>query len=787
MQQPSLTVMTPSGNPAIYLFKNGDGFLMVSADDMAAPVLGYSDNNSFDADNIPPQMEWWLEEYSRQIEALAATASILHANSYDATEKEAIGPLLKSKWNQDAPYNNECPVFEGKRSMTGCVATSMAQLMYYFKYPAIGMGSVKYTTDTYKKELEMDFSEHPFDWDAMQDSYSGNTPEEDGAAVAFLMKSCGYSTFMNYTPNESSATSYLIVPALINNFQYDKGLYYANRNTYTAREWEDLIYENIKNVGPVIYNGTSSLAGGHSFVCDGYDGNGFFHINWGWGGTSDGYFLLDALNPGALGIGGGSGGFNFSQGAVIGARPPMSGSTSHPANLTQMGTLNATYTDNKLTFSLSGGISNVWVNKGYSAFRFSMGAIFEPLDGTPGETFTNICNLVGSSTSATLDPTYYYNSLRPSTSTKGMKDGKYKVTLATKDLAVDNAPWIPVLCDSRYNNYVYVTKSGSEYTVEIPATRVLKVASVNLESELYLGCMAKIGITVTNDSEEELTQGFAPLIVYGGRNIMVGESMIIRVPAGQTVSESIYTNLYAMTTSMPSNNSKVILRFYNPEDGLDAVYREAQQEVTLKKNPGKPVISASMIDPDIAPDDAGVYHLSCDDELRYGINIKVVSGYFAYPLYAIVSDSEGSILVQKRIGDNLQFIESGQSAIADVAVAYPQFSEGDIYETYVAYSRDNKLTKIGSSYKFTLEKNGMAPVGSDNGDIEAIFDPVSNAIHISPVSGKYHTSIYDAAGRLIHLTTSGFISCEGFAPGLKIVIVSDDRANYTVKKIFVTP
>ncbi|MDE5791458.1 MAG: C10 family peptidase [Muribaculaceae bacterium] len=784
--KPVFTAKTHAGTPALYVFPNSEGFLLVSADDMAVPLLGYSDSGAFDPNNLPPQMEWWLGEYTRQIEAASvATTGNLTATRAEASPKEPIAPLMKSRWNQAAPYYYDCPVFEGKHCMTGCVATSMAQLMYYFKYPAIGMGDVKYTTETYKKELEIDFSKKPFDWKNMHDTYDSDATQADGEAVSYLMQCCGYSVSMNYTPNESSTMSYLIAPALINNFQYDKSLYFANRNTYSPQEWEDLIYDNLKNVGPVIYNGTSSLIGGHSFICDGYDGNGYFHINWGWGGTSDGYFLLDALNPETLGIGGGSGGFNFQQGAVIGAQPPVEGSEAHPYNLTQLATLQATCKDNTLVFSLSGANNAFWVNRGPTTFRFSMGAMFEPIDGTPGDTFTNVCYLVGTSTTGTLDPTFYYSSLRPSTSVEGMKDGKYKVTIVTKDLMVNDAPWVPVLCDYRYNNYVYVTKAGNDYTVEVPPTRILKVASVKVESDLYLECMAKIGITVTNNSDDELTQGFAPLVVYGGRNIMMGESMIIKVPAGETVSQSIYTNLYAMTTSMPPNNSKVVVRFYNPEDGIDAVYREAQTEVVLKKNPGAPILTASTIAPDLTPDDDGVYHLTGGDEFKYGLNFKVVRGYFAYPLYAIVKDAEGNTVVQKKIGENVSFMQAGNSVTLDVAVSYPQFTEGEIYETYVAYSKDYQLTPIGESLRFTMKKSGIGNVASDAEELQVAYDAIAKEIRILSASGNARIAIYDIAGTLMAETSANIVSTANLSKGVKIVVVTDTNGKTVTKKIII--
>ena len=131
----------------------------------------------------------------------------------------------------------------------------------------------------------------------MIDSYNGSYTDEQAAAVAYLMKACGYSCDMAYTPNSSGALSINAAKALFENFKYNPNLQYLNRDYLSATEWENIIYAELAAKRPVLYGGRSSSVG-HEFVCDGYDGNGYFHFNWGWGGMSDGYFLLDALNPG---------------------------------------------------------------------------------------------------------------------------------------------------------------------------------------------------------------------------------------------------------------------------------------------------------------------------------------------------------------------------------------------------------------------------------------------------------------------------------------------------------
>lgn len=314
------------GNPAIYHYTySGDrGFMLLPADDAAAPVLGYSPDNSFMAEGLPEHMHSWLSYYSAQIydaREMALPAWRDEAVATRAGEKEAIAPLLKTRWDQGSPYNNLCPTSGGARCVTGCVATAMAQVMKYWEYPVSGQGQITYNPEELGKDLFLDFSAVTFDWANMLDSYGRNYSSTSARAVAELMQACGYSVRMGYTPYASGARANFIPGALMTNFGYDRDVTYKEASVYRDT-WEDIVYNDLATVGPVIYSGVSS-GGGHCFVCDGYDGNGYFHINWGWSGMSDGYFLLNALNPSQVGTGGYSGGYNAQQEVTVGIMPPV--------------------------------------------------------------------------------------------------------------------------------------------------------------------------------------------------------------------------------------------------------------------------------------------------------------------------------------------------------------------------------------------------------------------------------------------------------------------------------
>lgn len=335
---------------AVYVFNRGerDGFLVLPADDSAPAVLGYSDSGAIASDEarMPDGLRYWLNSLADQIVWSRTNGGKkgvrLNHNGADSnlsgemgsgavkvrSEREAIAPLCATRWNQGEPYFNHCPAQFREKCYTGCVATAMAQAMKYHSWPETGEGSNTYQWGGFR--LSMDFSETTFDWNKMLDTYTeGNYSEEEADAVATLMRACGISVNMNYSTSGSGAQSSAIAGALGSYFKYDKSVRYEKRDFYSLNDWETIIYNSLKNYGPVIYNG-QSYEGGHSFICDGYDKDGYFHFNWGWGGMSDGYFLLDALDPISQGIGGSlSGtGFDFMQDVVLDIRPDRTGTST---------------------------------------------------------------------------------------------------------------------------------------------------------------------------------------------------------------------------------------------------------------------------------------------------------------------------------------------------------------------------------------------------------------------------------------------------------------------------
>lgn len=375
MTEPQLIATGQSGDlTAYYIFASGERTLFVGADDAAAPLLGYIDRRVENPDQMPPQMKWWLSEYGREIAYASGNGkpAFTPAPRQADDQRRPIEPLVSTRWDQSAPYNDSLPESNGIRCYTGCVATAMAQAMKYFNWPEKGTGTLSYSWDG--SEMSMNLDSTTFEWGEMLDTYTSATDGTDTerAAVSTLMKACGYSVKMNYGSSSagSGASPFSIVPALVGHFGYDKGTELVMRDFYTIDEWNEMIYRNLATTGPVIYGGESPN-GGHCFICDGYESDGYFHINWGWSGDYDGYFLLSALDPAGQGAGGSEGGYNSNQDAVIGMKKPVEGSEYPAPYLALQGTLTGAIANGVI--ELGGGYQGGFFNLSNYSGNFDIG------------------------------------------------------------------------------------------------------------------------------------------------------------------------------------------------------------------------------------------------------------------------------------------------------------------------------------------------------------------------------------------------------------------------------
>lgn len=320
-----------------YIFNIDNGFVIVSGDDKIYPILAFSDETSFNSTALPENLTFLMKEYAREILAVienpytdnSETKSLwskyIHSES-TLSQKSAllIGPLIKTKWAQTNYYNNLCPVDAngpGGHALAGCIAVVMGQIMKYWEYPISGQGDYGYTCNNAQYGngygnygyLYADFEHTTYDYANMPNNLVWSTDSAKVDAVATLLYHCGIGANTRYGSIASMANTNYMVSAITDFFRYKSDVRYIERNQYSNDDWFDLMKNEIDSLQPFCYGGTGNQ-GGHAFICDGFD-EPYFHVNWGWGGSHNGYFTLSAMNPGPYS-------FNSEQAAIIGIRGP---------------------------------------------------------------------------------------------------------------------------------------------------------------------------------------------------------------------------------------------------------------------------------------------------------------------------------------------------------------------------------------------------------------------------------------------------------------------------------
>ncbi len=484
------------GQPTVYVFDLGsrsEGYLVVSADDMAPGLLGYSDSQSADVESMNPELKWWLSQYGSQIDYARKNGLTTTTGKQlkVAAERAPIEPLTNTKWNQSAPYNNLTPTINGVHCVTGCVSTALSQVMKYHNWPVKGVGSNTYTPSSVGSAVTVNFANTTYDWDNMLDTYDATATTVQKNAVATLMLSTGVAVNMNYTTSESGASSFSAAQAMIKYFNYDKGVTYYERDYYNLDDWNELVYNQLVNYGPVQYSGQSN-DGGHSFVCDGYSQDGYFHINWGWGGMSDGYFLLTALDPESQGIGGSTSGYDFSQ-DIIGNVKPADGTTTviRPNFIGEQCVITSS---NQTSSSVNLG-SQAYVSGPFYSYA---------LDNVSGKYGLKIVDASGNVTYAAGSA---FNNTQPLYGVYG-----FYVVLPTS-LAAGTYTVSPAQCDAQGNWYDIpvkvgapksktMTVSGKVATFSESTAASIDVTNMQTPTPFYIGSKYQITATLTNNSDE---------------------------------------------------------------------------------------------------------------------------------------------------------------------------------------------------------------------------------------------------------------------------------------------
>ena len=308
-----VNVAPQCGYSEFYIFNNEEdkGFVIIAADDCVTPILGYSYDNNFAAENLPPNLKSWLDGYAEQIQAaveMRAEASEEIALDWNCLRQgtnlpiksvTAVNSLLSDNiWSQKCYYNSLCPSNVNgpcNHTLTGCTGTAMAQIMHYWNYPSTGNNSTSYTPNGYPTQ-SVNFGESSYNWDNMPNSLTGTTSNQQVTEVAKLLWHCGVALHAAYGPNITTAQPADVPNALRNYFKYANDCYGEQKGNNIV--WLNKVKACLDIHRPIHYSAWTSNNEGHSFVCDGYDEFNCLSFNWGWGGTDNGYYALTALNVG---------------------------------------------------------------------------------------------------------------------------------------------------------------------------------------------------------------------------------------------------------------------------------------------------------------------------------------------------------------------------------------------------------------------------------------------------------------------------------------------------------
>lgn len=695
---PSLIATKQADNkPTVYVFSgtgNGAGYLVVSADDVAPALLGYSDDGQLTADNINPELEYWLNEYSKQIEYARNNGAPSIITRKAAPSRAAIDPMVKTRWNQDSPYNDKTPTISGTHCVTGCVATALAQVMKYHNWPAKGTGSNTYTPTAVGTSVTVDFGNTTYDWANMLDTYDNSATQTQKNAVATLMLSAGVAVNMQYTRSESAASSYAAAVAMSKYFGYDKGIINYQRDYYGIEEWNELVYNQLKNYGPVQYSGSNSTNAGHSFVCDGYSEDGYFHINWGWGGMSDGYFLLTALDPESQGIGGSTSGYNLHQ-DIIGNVKPATGTSSSAVYFIADSfapTVTSASLGNRVTFN------GPFYSYSTETTSGSLGVKLTASDGT--------VTYITASNFSSLQPLYGYSTMSV-TFPRTLANGTYTIEPVVR---TTGGEWTDIPVAIGAEKVTTATIANNTITFANPEVASLELTDITTPTPFYIGSNFRVQGTLTNTGTAEyLGTVTAVLVTTDGKYTQVasGLSYPVDITAGESTDLDYISTFYAVSgTTLTAG--KYYLCF------ADGNGNQISQFIPITLN-AKTTTSITVSGLSLE----GGTNRADKHNLVFHANVRCTSGYFAGTLRIVIFPyTSGTVTSLAIYESDPIFVSSGQTA---TMTAKGDFSAGSSDMQYFAMVYNGSSSASNERLVFTVAKDtdAVGSIEEDTSDIVA--------------------------------------------------------------------
>ncbi len=804
------TINTPDNNsPALYIFRQDEQLLVLPADDQVKPLLGYTDTPA--EGQMPEQLQWWLNEYARQIQYLRSnSATGLYISNNDTTNsseaaahaestttRTAIAPKITTRWNQGDPFNRQCPLIDSSRAMTGCVATATSQLMKYYNYPEVGIGSISYT-DGYGNSYEMDFSAQAFDWANMIDRYESFT-DDQANAVAYLMKAVGHATKMNYSSYSSGANSSVMAAGLKTYFGYNDNLQILYRSYFNLSDWENMIYNHLANVGPLFYAGDDTESG-HAFVCDGYSDNGYFHFNWGWGGAYDGYFQLTALLPEGQGIGGNAGGYNFGQEAIFNIVPPGYNTLALPAicplalNGSLIGYVDTSDSTPALVFSTDG-------------YSESSPVIFS---NTTSEDVACTLYLILTNTATGQSNTYtiYSGTFKPNYGIGSfslpfsMPAGTYKVSLATKIGTDTNLQSLAheVSC----TDYFYATYDNNNQLSSVTNIGTIQpeITDLKVITDLYLGSNFQFSFTAENPADTELYTGVYPAIfTVTESSTESAQSTDANKAAARTATTTLIAKGDAISLTLPVNQSEQ-LTMTSSMTTYSSTFTGGEAFFGLVSTDSGQVLAYIPVTVNEAADETKISQESFTfngdasnadtSNLSFNCKIQCTQGVYYEPIHVYIINSEFTAVRAILKSTETFFLNTGDTAEATVAGSYSDAVVGETYYACIGSVNSSNQIVVCSPY-ITLVAGepsaaGIALNRADSNDVAVVADRFSGFISVNAPIDIAKIEAYSIDGRAIAIESninaaSATIPMNSMPNGINILRITLTDGSCVARKV----
>ena len=763
-------VKTEGSQNRLYVFNaSTGGFVIVSGSDATEQVLGYGTSGAFDAQNMAPGLADMLDIYSEEIGyAIDNNIERTSAPVQTADTRPSIAPMLKTQWGQSTPFNNLCPMVGSNRSVTGCLATAMAQVMKHHNWPEVGEGSRSYELNLGGETvtLSVDFGETTYDWENMLNNYSTGYNEQQANAVATLLYSCGVACGMDYAT--STAPSAELFKALPNNFKYDKSIKMAEKAYYGIDEWNDIVYNELRN-GRVVYLAGYNAKSGHAFVCDGYDKDDYFHINWGWVGLDDGYFKMSALDPSEQGIGGSDAGYSKGLEMVYNIKKDQGGEATIEIGFHGECNINRGTADlgsmTELVFGVT-GMTSFSIFKDYYYMRLGIMAVNE---STSEETFVQSNNIYWCILSS-----YYYSlagkNIRVyANAMRDLADGTYRLYPAIYDMSHELYAKGRVYPGK--TPYVIMVKEGNNATFRLPSVdKPLLNAALTQNTQLYKNYRYSVTATVTNRGGDYCQYIYPVLLNYDDLTVVhQGEGLMYELRNGESMTQEHITRLPADIA--PGN-------YYLAMADYEGNLISMPDEVTVKENSGSYTLRASSFTIENA-DNVNA------DNVKMTLRVSCTAGYFNGVLDAYIHRMGGTSLCR---GSSEFFdLTAGQSKVVTFNVPFKNAVVGMTYQAAIFDYNVNPCTMLTSFQTFTVGmKSGLGDIAADALGVMAYPSPARDVLNVAAADAIEQVEIYSLSGSKVlsaKVTPAQEveISVETLTSGIYLMQVQTTHSRHTLR------